>query len=111
MEVFTIGGGKNLPKNRLVLEVVAHYAAERKFFSLPDLKNIFPDNIQGTFGVVASLDDANAENAKGYKRYFTDNAIHLEDGPVAVCNQWRADNLAAFIDCAQKLEYEITALD
>ena len=97
-----IFGGVNLPKSRLVLEIVTHYAAENGPLTLAKLKEIFPDELQGgTFGVVAPLPAAAPSNFKGHKRYYTDEAGILPDGPPAVCTQWRADNILKFIAHAE----------
>lgn len=104
------GGGVNLPKSRLVLEIVTHYAAENGPLTYAKLKEVFPDELQGgTFGVFAPLGDASPSNFKGHKRYYTDEAVMLSDGPVAVCTQWRADNIVGFIACAEKLGYIISS--
>ena len=103
-------GGVNLPKSRLVLEIVTHYAAENGPLTLAKLKEIFPDELQGgTFGVVAPLPAAAPSNFKGHKRYYTDEAVILSDGPAAVCTQWRADNILKFIAHAEKLGYIISS--
>jgi len=98
-----------LPKGRLVLEIVAHYAAgQTRQVSIADLKTAFPDMLQGgTFGVFAPIESAGSENFSGHKRYFTDTPINLADGQVAVCSQWKVDNLENFIDHAAKLGYSI----
>lgn len=101
---------KNLPKSRLVLEIVTHYASQNSPLTFAKLKEVFPDELQGgTFGVIAPLDVAMPKNFKGHKRYYIDEAIALEDGPVAVCTQWRSDNIVNFIACAEKLGYIISS--
>lgn len=103
------GKGVNLPKSRLVLDIVTHYVSENGPLTLNRLKEIFPDELQGTFGVITALSTAMSSNFKGHKRYYTDEAIVLSDGPVAVCNQWRYDNIASFIKYAEKLGYIINS--
>ena len=102
-------GNSDLPKNRLVLEIVTHYAETHMPLSLAELKQIFPDSLQGTFGVITSLADAQPEKFKGYKRYYTEKPIMLSDGPCAVSNQWRANNIDEFIAAAEKLGYKISS--
>ncbi len=97
--------GKNLPKSRLVLEIVTHYVNNHRSIALAELKMVFPDELQGgTFGVVAPLD---AANAKDPARYYIKEVLNLSDGPVVVCNQWRVDNIQVFIESAQKHGYTI----
>jgi len=102
-------GGQNLPKNQLVLEIVSHYAAEHPLITLGELKETFPDSLQGSHGVVAPLDEATPENFKGHKRFFDNSPIKLAGGFIAVCNQWHSGNIEKFIAVAEKLEYKITA--
>ena len=105
-------GGVNLAKNRLVLEVVAHHAQTKAPLALSQLKAAFPDELGPSgFGIVETLSQATPDNFKGHKRYMTndDQIVHLADGPAAVCNQWRADNLPRFIANAAKLGYEISS--
>lgn len=93
-----------------MLEIVTHYAAENGPLTLAKLKEAFPDELQGgTFGVVAPLSAAAPSNFKGHRRYYTDEAVILADGPVAVCTQWRSDNIVSFIACAEKLGYIISS--
>lgn len=103
-------GGINLPKSRLVLEIVTHYAKKKAPITLRELKKVFPDSLlPGKLCVVETLTAADKSNFKGRKRYYTDEAVVLSDGPVAVCTQWRADNILNFIDCAEKLGYSISS--
>lgn len=104
-------GGKNLPKNRLVLEVVTHYAAEHPSLTLSELQDIFPNKLQGSFGVVVALKDADPANFKGYKRYYTDDPIILTDGPVAVSTQWNGEIIKGFIAVAESLGYIISSTE
>jgi hypothetical protein len=102
--------GENLPKSRLVLDIIKHYADKHPGVSLKDLQEAFPSKLQGrNFSVITPL--ADASDFKGHKRYFTDDPIDLNDGPAAVCNQWRLDNIDAFIDCAKELGYQIKIAD
>lgn len=107
---FSGAGGQNLPKGRLVLEVVTHYAQRNKPLSLEELKSIFPDSLQpGRICAVASLAEADPVNYAGHTRYYLDSPITLADGPAVVCNQWRKENIPSFISIAEKLGYSISS--
>jgi len=101
-------GNTDLPKSRLVLEVITHYVQTHKASTINELRTKFPDSIQGSFGVFTPLDLADASNFKGHKRYYTDKPITLPDGDIAVCNQWHKDNIINFISAVEKLGYVIS---
>jgi hypothetical protein len=95
-----------------VLEVVTHYALRNAPLPLNELKTAFPDNLQpGRICVVSSLSDAQPENFAGHARYYLDSPIKLSDCHAVVCNQWRKDNLPAFISVAEKLGYKISSTE
>ena len=102
-------GGVALPKSKLVLEIVKHYAAQNGPLTLAELKETFPDSLLKPFGVVASLEEANPSNFSGHKRYYVDEPIMLSDGPAAVCTQWRAGSIKNLIACAEDLGYKISS--
>ena len=94
-----------------MLEIVEHYASERSpHISIMELKDAFPDELQGgSYGVFAPLDSASSENFKGRQRYFTNNAIELADGAVAVCSQWTLEKINRFISHVENMGYTIQA--
>lgn len=105
------GGTQSLPKSRLVLEVVTHYAQTHMPITLEELQQVFPKGLIPSFETVEALDKADASNFKGHKRYYTDEPIQLSDKPAAVCNQWRADSIERFIALAEKLGYIIVSTE
>ena len=98
-----------MPKARLVLEIVKHYADLNAPLTLAELKEAFPDGLLKPFGVVASLEAASPSNFSGHKRYYIDEPVMLSDGPAAVCTQWRAGSIKNFIACAEDLGYKISS--
>ncbi|SMC19794.1 PD-(D/E)XK nuclease superfamily protein [Clostridium acidisoli DSM 12555] len=93
-------------KNRLVLAVVKEYLSSSNV-TYDELKDIFPDNIQGTLGVFQKVEYA--EN-KDRRRYFLklDEILVTKDGiRIAVCTQWGMPKIDGFIDAASRLGYEI----
>jgi len=117
---FELDGIKIIKINRLVLEVVKKYIKENSDVKYINLKNIFPDSLQGSRGV---LQDANALkniNIKDpEKRYFTKEALRLLDGTkVYVCSEWGDDtsqskgNLQPFLEHVRNtLKYNIVELE
>ncbi|MFA1819209.1 hypothetical protein ACDX78_03215 [Virgibacillus oceani] len=103
--------GKKYNKGRLVLEVMKDYVATHKTKSYAELKQDFPDDIQGPTGVFATNEKAfEIYDRTGYKRYYIkeDELIKLGDESViAVTTQWGKGNIYKFIDRARELGYEI----
>ena len=110
--------GKEYPKNRLVLAVVKKYHEENPGICYNALKEIFPDEIQGSrLGVFQMADYAkNILEETGIARHFVkeEELIQLVDHQIAVCTQWGIDkrdeyrsNINKFIRRATELGYKI----
>ncbi len=99
--------GRTCLKNRLVLEVVKKYVAERAGITFDELRNVFYDKLQGSFGVVRMKSDI--EQQKQIRYFYKDeDTITLDDGTeVVVSNQWGKDNIKAFVILAKSFGYEI----
>ncbi len=109
---------KTYAKNRLVLAVIKQYVEDNPHLTFNDLKETFPDEIQGTrFGVVRPYSQANfIYEESGTARHFIkpDELIQLVDQTIAVCSQWGIDrkdlfnsNINRFIRKASELGYTI----
>jgi hypothetical protein len=93
-----IFNGNTYGKGRLVLAVVEQYVSENPGLGKEELEESFPATLQGTTGVVSSIEEAEGKY-KG-KRHFVKNAIRLTNATMAVCSQWGADNLEGFLQHA-----------
>ena len=93
-----------------VLAVVTKYVEEFKPSTFDELKDAFPDALQGSFGVVRRIDDVSDKykGIGGGKRYFVNESeiISLPScEQVIVCTQWGASNTEKFVEYAvDKLE-------
>lgn len=98
-------------KARLVNEIVRDFVDLNPTTTFSKLKEIFPKQIQGSFGVFDKLSRAEEiYNNWGHKRHYIKptETINLGDGEIiATCNQWNPHNIADFIKNAKKLGYEI----
>lgn len=114
--------------NRLVLETVKQYIKDNLNITYAELKNVFKDNIQGSYGVLK--DEKDLEDLKKYiidtpKRFFMkeDEVLSLSNGDkIYVCKGWGDDytdsngkykkgNKKAFIELVSKLNYDLELLD
>jgi hypothetical protein len=97
-------------KGRLVHAVVKEYAVRNPEVSLDKLQKVFPDELQGSIGVVASKEDAlKIYEQTGHKRHFIkpDEFIQLQDCVIAVSREWGKGNINNFITHAQSLGFDI----
>ncbi len=101
---------KTLGKGRLVFEVVKHFTEENKDMTFEDLQQKFPSNLQGSTGVINTLEFVNQKYSESKKkRHFIDNGDVLtsSDGiKFLVSTEWGIGNINKFIEVARK-EYEI----
>lgn len=77
--------------NRTVLAVVKKYINENKQVTYKELKEIFPDSLQGNIGVLKNQSDyANYINrtTTGQKRFFLDEIIEIFNDKIYVCKYW-----------------------
>jgi hypothetical protein len=105
--------GEIYGKGRLALALVRKYVEDHPGIHFADLQQAFPKATQGTLGVVATLEDAQAIYEKyGYKRHFTEEDEVLKVGAttVAVCSQWGIGNIGNLTALAKALKYKVEAV-
>jgi hypothetical protein len=102
---------KSYGKGRLVQAVVQQYCEDNPETSFSHLVKLFPDNLQGTSGVVRSRVVAEEIAANtGRARHFIKptDFVEIDDETIAVSSQWGIGNIDKFISAAIKLGYQIT---
>jgi hypothetical protein len=85
---YIFNGKTNLPKNRLVLEVVKKYVEDNPNISLIELQIIFNRQLQGGMEVVEKKQNLSGDKLQ---RYFKKNneIISLSNGEkIVVTTQW-----------------------
>jgi hypothetical protein len=98
------GLGENLNKRKLVFTIVKDWI-EKNSPSFDELQKAFPDEVQGSKGVVRK-----EAEVKDPKRYNVKEPLKIKNGAhVVVCNQW-GDNIGDFIDLAKDLGYLISSI-
>lgn len=99
-----VGLGENFNKRQLVFSIVKDYI-EKNNPSLEVLLTTFPDNLQGSQGVVRK--ESEVEDPK---RFNIKTPLKIKNGMhIVVSNQW-GDNLPGFIHHAENLGYEINSI-
>jgi hypothetical protein len=95
------GVGENFNKRKLVFEIVKDYINKNKP-SLAELKNVFPDNLEGTNGSWIFI--SKESDVKDPKRFNMKEPLTIKNGVhVVVSNQWGSGNLLHFISLSEKL--------
>lgn len=111
---FSLDGGDFLGKNRFVYAVVSKYVHQHPEATFADVEKVFPPDLQGSFGVVKTMDYIKQKNYNGH-RYFNDSEHVLcssDNILFAVSNQWGKGNIGKFLEVAKKLGYQVaTSLD
>lgn len=97
-------------KSRLVLAIVQAYVGDHSDLLFADLKKIFPDSLQGGYGVFT----LRSETSNKEKRYFCkdEEVIMLKDSVIAVSSQWgtnqqKTGNFDKFLSHALTLNFKI----
>ena len=106
---YSLDGGPMLGKNRLAYAIVSSYIKQHPETTFEELERIFPPQLQGSFGVVRTLDYIKGKGYKG-RRYFdeSDEVLKSSDGiSFVVSTQWGKENLPNIIDVAIKLGFRI----
>jgi hypothetical protein len=102
-------------KGKLILAVITEHIKKHPNMTFQKLKEDFPDQLQGNFGVVALLEDALEiieRTSRKHKRHFiAENEILItsDNQKIAVSTQWGAFNISNFINRARELGYQIEA--
>lgn len=104
--------GKRYGKNRLVLAVVKKYVEQNPDVSSGKLRMIFDKSLQGSLGVVRTLQDVKNSYDDYERRFFCqpDEIIRTATEDCVVCTQWAKFNIDALITRAKELGIDITVL-
>lgn len=105
--------GQIYKKNRLVLAVVKSYVSQNPDITPAGLASVFEKRLQGSFGVVAELNEAKTKWPEYERRFFTktEDRIKLQGGTCIVCSQWGGGaiaNIDRFLEKARQLGFQIT---
>ena len=105
---YSINGGSFEGKRRFVHQLMKLYVEQHPSATFVELENVFSAELQGSYGVIRTLDYIH--NKGDEERYFikTDEILRSADGVVfAVSTQWGIDNISKVVELAKKLGYKI----
>lgn len=90
---YSINGSGKFGKNRMVQAVVNKYLEEHQDTTIAELKQTFPDNLQGSLGVIRTMQDT----IKDYSRYYEAEHPKTKE-KFYICNQWGSGNVNKFVE-------------
>lgn len=115
---YSIDGGINyFGKNRIVREIIIRYLEQHPKMTYRQLEQIFPDEMQGSYGVVRSLDELNEmehDSKDLATRYLMKDEELLKTADnvrFAVCNQWGAYNIPNIFRIMEKWGWNVIKED
>lgn len=113
---YSLDGGKSYyGKGRFVREVIAHFMEQNPNLTFNQLSQIFPEHLQGSYGVIRSVDSINvsSHDKKDLRtRYVMSEDLMLQsiDGvKFVVSNQWGAYNFVNILNLLSKWGWNIIA--
>lgn len=106
---YSLEGGEFLGKNKFVYAVVSTYVRQHPGATFAEIQRVFPPELQGSFGVVQTMDYIRERNFKG-RRYFKEPEFVLYSGdgiPFAVSTEWGKTNIERFLKAVRDLGYDV----
>jgi len=104
--------GVRYGKNRLVLAIVKKYVVSYPDITAEELMLTFDKSLQGSFGVVRTVQDVVHSYADSKRRFFLrpNEVIDTSTEQCAVCTQWGSFNIKNIITRAKELGMTITEI-
>ncbi len=114
MTKFSLDGGEHFfGKGKFVREIVATYLFQHPNITFTQLEQIFPNALQGAYGVVRKLDDIynSDHDLKDLKTRYVmdeDKILCTRDGiRFVVCNQWGRYNFPHVLELLEKWGWNV----
>ena len=107
---YSINGFNCPTKGIFVHMLVKEYVHQHPEKTYDELEHVFPAKLQGSCGVIRTLDYICAKKYKG-RRYFTeaDKVLQSSDGiKFAVSTQWSVHNIPDVVKLAKELGFNVT---
>ncbi len=107
---YSINGGSFEGKRRFVHQLVKLYVELNPTATFAELENVFPPVLQGSYGVIRTIDYIREKGVEEYRYLMKANEVlRSADGVTfAVCSQWGIGNTPRVVELAKKLGFNIT---
>ena len=105
---YSINGSYPLSQGRFVLEFVRRYIKDNPTLTYSELLRRLPKDIQGTYGIINSYNEAKTKWIAHNKPYFYDDILVSGDGvKIVVSSQWQEPKTDNVMKLAKRLNYNI----
>ncbi len=105
---YSINGSDPLSQGRFVLEFVRRYIKDNPTLTYLELLHRLPKEIQGTYGIINSYNEARTKWIAHNKPYFYDDILVSSDGvKIVVSSQWVETKTDNVMRLAKRLNYNI----
>lgn len=97
-------------KGRLVNACLKYFVENNPEITYAELKEKFPDKIQGSFGIFDTKEKANEIfQQTGRKRHYINpnEEIKVKDETITTCREWNTENMKKFLNQANHLGLQI----
>ena len=107
---YSINGSAFLGKRRFVHQLVKLFVKQHPAATFAELENVFPPALQGSYGVIRTVDYIREKGVEEYRYLMKTNEVlrSADDVTFAVCSQWGIGNTPRVVELAKKLGYIIT---
>ena len=107
---YSINGSAFLGKRRFVHQLVKLYVEQHPAATFAELEDVFPPTLQGSYGVIRTIDYIREKGVEEYRYLMKDNEVlRSADGVTfAVCSQWGIGNTPRVVELAKNLGYNIS---
>lgn len=108
--VYSLNGGEFLGKGKFVHAVVSLYVKQHPKTSFSELEKIFKPELQGSFGVIRTLDFIQEKDFHGGRRYYTKTdevLLDCNNVQFAVSSEWRKNNIDNIETLAKNLGFKV----
>ena len=109
LTTYSLNGGPLLGKNKFVYSLVSTYIKQHPGMPFDEIERIFPPEMQGSFGVVRTMEYIREKNYDN-RRYFQEPELILHSGdgiPFTVSTQWSKNNIQNVINLAMNLGFSV----
>ncbi|HNW82790.1 MAG TPA: AAA family ATPase [bacterium] len=105
---YNFNGKTNLPKTRLVWEVIKKYVEDHPDLTVDRINEIFPQEIQGSMKIAEYVENIPEDKLHRLSKFNKDEeSIHMNGKKIAIAAEWNFKNILRFIRKAEELGYEI----
>ncbi|MDX9692136.1 MAG: hypothetical protein RBT45_06735 [Acholeplasmataceae bacterium] len=95
------------PKSRFVLKVIQDYLHKNPNMDVKKLYETFPDETQGSFGVIREKSIIQSKNYVNRDHYFMNDPLIIQGKEYMVSTEWSIDNIDRFVSLSIKLGYQV----